>query len=125
MIPLASDIKVCPVRVSENRKKLNYIIYLLYEYGADDVRDAVRIIEEHGMDKFDFDYPYGSFEEFKKHTFAGEFDVEDTEITDEERAEWDRALKAGEVKVIHEDHKNCMAWVKSYPKKGDTCDFSR
>lgn len=118
MIPLASDIKVCPIRVSEDRKKLNYIIYLLFDYEVRNARDAVCIIEEHGVDKFDFDYPYGSFEEFKKHTLAGEFDVESAEITDEERVEWDRALKAGEMKVIHEDHKNCRAWVESYPKEG-------
>ena len=103
MIPLSSDIKVCPVRVSEDRKKLNYIIYLLSDYNACNARDAVRIIEEHGVDKFDFDYPYGSFEEFKKHTLAGEFDVdiEAMLLTDKERAEQEKAIREGKLRVTY------------------------
>ena len=105
MIPLASDIKVCPVRVSEDRKKLNYIHYILRERGYDvgSTRDALRIIEKHGVDKFDFDYPYGSFEEFKKHVLAGEFDIdiEAMMMTDEEIAEQEKAIREGRLRVTY------------------------
>lgn len=61
----------------------------------DSTRDAVRIIEEQGVDKFDFDYPYGSFEEFKKHTLAGEFDIDADymALTDEKRSKLKNAVR--------------------------------
>ena len=47
------------------------------------------------MDKFDFDYPYGSFEEFKRHVLDGEFDVdvESMIMTDEEQKELQKAVE--------------------------------
>ena len=69
------DIDKYDKKVPENKRKSNRIAWLLKSYGAGDARDAVRIIEKYGVDKFDFDYPYGSFEEYKKHVLAGEFDT--------------------------------------------------
>lgn len=107
---------------SEIKVKSNYIVRMLFKAGYDvgNARDAVKLIEEKGVDKFDFDYPYGSFEEYKKHVLAGEFDVNIKAMimTDEERVAWDRDVKSGKIRVIHEDHKNCKAWVEYYPKEG-------
>ena len=106
---------------SEIEVKSIYIIRMLHAAGYDieGDRDAVKLIEEKGVDKFDFDYPYGSFEEHKKHVLAGEFDVdiESMMMTDEDRATWNRDVKSGKIRVIHEDHKNCKAWVECYPKE--------
>ena len=53
---------------SEVNVKSNYIVRMLFKagYDIDDERDAVKLIEEKGVDKFDLDYPYGSFEEYYK-----------------------------------------------------------
>ena len=106
---------------SETKVKSNYIIRMLFKVGYDvgNARDAVKLIEYKGVDKFDFDYPYGSFEEYKKHVLAGEFDVdiESMMMTDEERTTWNRDVKSGKIRVIHEDHKNCTSWVECYPKE--------
>ena len=106
---------------SETKVKSNYIIRMLFKVGYDvgNARDAVKLIEKNGVDKFDFDYPYGSFEEYKKYVLAGEFyvDIESMMMTDEERATWNRDVKSGKIRVIHEDHKNCKAWVECYPKE--------
>ena len=75
--------------------KSDYIVRQLIDYDVCDARDAVAYIEKHGIDKFDFDYPYGSFEEYKKHVLAGEFDVhiEDCLMTPEHRAEINKLVK--------------------------------
>lgn len=87
--------------ISDNDRKLLYITCHLENAG--DARDAVRIIEKHGVDKFDFDYPYGSFEAFKKHVLAGEFDadIESMLMTDEEIAEQEKAIREGRLRVTY------------------------
>lgn len=42
-------------------------------YSVNTERDAVHIIDNFNLDKSQFDFPYGSFEEAKKHVLAGEF----------------------------------------------------
>ena len=106
MIPINSKfVNNSDTYVSENRRKLNYIYYILRKqcYDVDGVRDAVHIIEKHGVDKFYFDYPYGSFEEFKKHVLAGEFDIdiEAMMMTDEEIAEQEKAIREGRLRVTY------------------------
>lgn len=66
-------------------------------YYVDDIRAVIDIIEKANIDKSQFDFPYGSFEEFKKHAFAGEFDVDESKlyITDEERARIERGVEEG------------------------------
>ena len=106
-------------RPSEAEVKSDYIVRMLLNDGYDieDERDAVKFIEEHGVDKFGFDYPYGSFEEYKRHVLAGEFDVESAEVTEEERAECERSVKAGESYIIYENLMECKADIIRYPKK--------
>lgn len=71
------------------RSKMTDIIMQLYRmgYNIDNARDAIQIIEEFELDKLQFNFPYGSFEEAKKHTLAGEFDFDEKAmmITDAER----------------------------------------
>ena len=90
-------------KIPENKKKSNYIIRMLIDYDVEDARDAIRIIEEQGVDKFQFDYPYGSFEEYKKHVLAGEFDLDIKSVltSPEEQKELDKAVKEGKLWVTY------------------------
>lgn len=90
-------------KIPENEKKSNYIIRMLFDYDVEDARDAIRIIEEKGVDKFQFDYPYGSFEEYKKHVLAGEFDLDIKSIltSPEEQKKLDKAVKEGKLWVTY------------------------
>lgn len=92
-------------RPSEIEVKSDYIVRMLFGagYDIDDERDAVKLIEEKGVDKFDFDYPYGSFEEYKKHVLAGEFDIdiEAMMMTDKERAKQEEAIRKGKLRVTY------------------------
>lgn len=89
--------------VSDVDIKADRIVQILYDMGYDvgDERDVVRVIEKEGVDKFDFDYPYGSFEEFKRHVLDGEFDVDLHLMTDEEREQWDKDEKEGRVWITY------------------------
>ena len=91
------SIKIHEYRISEEEKRLNSIIYSLnsMDYDATGARAVVKIIEEQGVDKFNFKYPYDSFEEFKKHTLAGEFDVDIASVlvTPEEDEEFRKAVE--------------------------------
>ena len=69
------------IKKSEERKKwekVDIIIRVLTGMGYDviDVKDAVDIIERNHLDKSKFDYPYGSFETFKQHVLAGEYEYD-------------------------------------------------
>lgn len=88
---------------SEIEVKSIYIIRMLFKAGYDvgNARDAVKLIEEKGVDKFDFDYPYGSFEEYKKHVLAGEFDVEIKLATKEDHEKLQQAVKEGKLWVTY------------------------
>lgn len=90
-------------KIPENKKKSNYIIRMLFDYDVEDARDAIRIIEEQGVDKFQFDYPYGSFEEYKKHVLAGEFDLDIKSVltSPEEQKGLDKAVKEGKLWVTY------------------------
>ena len=88
---------------SEIKVKSNYIVRMLFKVGYDigNARDAVKFIEENGVDKFDFDYPYGSFEEYKKHVLAGEFDIEIKLATKEDHEKLQQAVKEGKSWVTY------------------------
>ena len=88
---------------SDAEVKATHIVCSLYgmKYNVGDERDAVQVIEKEGLDKFDFDYPYGSFEEFKRHVLDGEFDVESHLMINEEREQWDKAEKEGRVWITY------------------------
>ena len=65
-------------KVNEKWWKVNYIVRTLVRAGYDigDARDVIRIIESENLDKSQFDYPYASYDEFKKHVLLGEFDID-------------------------------------------------
>lgn len=102
MIPM-SNINIPDIEIPEVKIKSNYIIRMLFDYDVEDARDAIRIIEEQGVDKFQFDYPYGSFEEYKKHVLAGEFDLDIKSVltSPEEQKELDKAVKEGKLWVTY------------------------
>ena len=62
-------------KVNENRNKMGRIISDLCDIGYDicTAKEAIQVIESEKLDKSQFDFPYGSFEEAKKHVLAGEF----------------------------------------------------
>ena len=76
-MPVPRILKYKPVS-DKKTVKSNVIIRQLIELGYDiyDARAAIKIIEDNNLDKSQFDFPYGSFEEFKKHVLAGEFDID-------------------------------------------------
>ena len=46
-------------------------------YSVSTMKDTVVVIEENNLDQSLFDFPYGSFDVFKKHALAGEFDFDE------------------------------------------------
>ena len=62
----------------ENELKADIIVRKLSKmgYSVNTERDAVQIIDNFNLDKSQFDFPYHSFEEFKKHVLAGKFDYD-------------------------------------------------
>lgn len=52
----------------------NILLYL--GYCTDTGKDVVDAIEQNHLDLSQFDFPYGSFEAFKEHALAGEFDID-------------------------------------------------
>ena len=47
-------------------------------YEVNEARTIVQVIETFNLDKLQFNFPYDSFEEFKKHVLAGEFDSDNS-----------------------------------------------
>lgn len=74
-------------------------------YDIEDERDAVKIIEYEGIKKFNFDYPYGSFETFKQHVLTGEFDFDiEKDIkfgTKEDHERLEKAVEKGKLWVTY------------------------
>lgn len=60
-----------------NRIKMHSIISKLCDTGYDicTAREAIEIIESKHIDKSQFDFPYGSFDEFKIHVLDGTLEV--------------------------------------------------
>lgn len=81
----------------ENELKADIIVRKLSKmgYSVDTERDAVQIIDNFNLDKSQFDFPYHSFEEFKKHVLVGEFDY-DTDTFASSQEEIDELHKAVE-----------------------------
>ncbi len=81
------------------RSKMTDIVTYLYKigYNVDDARTAIKIIEDDNLDKSQFDFPHGSFDEFKKHVLDGtygrygEIDL----LDDKDLEKLDRDIKKG------------------------------
>lgn len=86
------------------RSKMTDIVTYLYKigYNVDDARTAIKIIEDDNLDKSQFDFPYGSFEETKSHAFAGEFDFDESVMmTDAEREQFEKDIKEGKLWITY------------------------
>lgn len=81
------------------RGKMSNVVIKLCKLGYDigDARSAVKIIEKDNLDKSQFDFPYGSFEETKSHVLAGEFDFNEKKfyISDERRKQVEQEMREG------------------------------
>lgn len=84
------------------RRKAALIVNALCEMGYDvgNEREAVQIIEKDNLDKFQFDYPYGSYDLFKKHVLNGEFDVSIHIGSKKEHDEFMKPVIEGEAWII-------------------------
>ena len=92
-------------KVNEKWFKANYIVRTLVRAGYDigDARDAIQIIESENLDKSQFDYHYGSYDEFKKHVLLGEFDIDidSMMMTKERREQLDKDVREGKLWFTH------------------------
>lgn len=66
-------------------------------------KSVIRIIEIFHIDKSQFDFPYGSFEEAKKHVLAGEFDYSEQSFSssDEQIEALHKAVEEGKLWVTY------------------------
>lgn len=89
-------------KLTEDGKMLNVISKLcLMGYEVCEAKNAIRIIEMFDLDKSQFDFPYGSFDEAKKHALAGEFDYDtDTFASSQE-----------EIDALHKSIKEGKLWI--------------
>ena len=81
-----------------NRNKMYSVIDALCDAGYDicTAREAIEIIESKHIDKSQFDFPYGSFEEFKRCVCDGELEVEPIDDMFMSKEEHDALMKAVE-----------------------------
>ena len=90
---------------SDEILKLYYIIYVLrgMDYDIDDAKSVINVIEDFNLDKTKFEYPYDSYENFKQHVYAGEFDVDIDSLlmTEKHCKELDEAVKEGRLWVTY------------------------
>lgn len=82
--------------------KLHHMMYILrgMGYDVDDARSVICVIDMFNLDKSQFDFPYGSYEEFKKHVSDLEVN-DDFEMSDEEYEQFQKRIKEGQTWVIH------------------------
>ena len=88
--------------IDPNIQKADYIVRTLYKSNKQimDEKDAIEFIEKTGIEKFNFDYPYGSFVEFKKQTLAGKFKMpEIPKFTEKQKDELKKKEKEGKIWV--------------------------
>lgn len=92
-------LKKSEYRSSEEISRLNGIIYILRKqgYDVDDAKSVINVIDTLRLDKSQFNFPYGSFEEAKKHTLSGEFDFDENAMmmTDTEREQLKKDVEEG------------------------------
>lgn len=100
-----SRLVISEYKVNEKWWKVNYIVRTLVRAGYDigDAREAIQIIESENLDKSQFDYPYASYDEFKKHVLLGEFDIDVNSMmmTKERREQLDKTVREGKLEIIY------------------------
>lgn len=70
-------------------------------YKVNNAKRAIRIIEKFHIDKSQFDFPYGSFEEAKKHVLAGEFKYRKKSFSSSKK----------EIKALHKAVAEGKLWI--------------
>lgn len=89
------NVDVNKLKLDEVENKL-----LLMGYSCNNCKDMIMVIDTFHLDKSQFDFPYGSFEEFKKH--VSELEVSDNfEMSDEEYERWQKRIEEGQTWVTH------------------------
>lgn len=92
-------------KVSEGHLKAQHIIYILQDMGYDvgNEREVIYIIETFGLDTSQFDFPYESYDIFKSHVLAGEYDVDVKSrlMTNERREALQKAVKENRLWVTY------------------------
>lgn len=89
-------------KLTEDGKMLNVISKLcLMGYEVCEAKNAIRIIEMFDLDKSQFDFPYHSFEEFKKHVLAGEFDYSEESFSSSKK----------EIEALHKAVAEGKLWI--------------
>lgn len=92
-------------KITENDRMSN-VMRQLREMGyvVNDGKSVIRIIEIFHIDKSQFDFPYGSFEEAKKHVLAGEFDYSEQSFSssDEQIEALHKAVEEGKLWVTYQ-----------------------
>lgn len=91
---------------SKDISKMCRIIEILsgMGYDVDNVHDAIYTIESKHIDKSKFDYPYGSFEEFKRHAMAGDLEmksIESIEMSKETANKLDKDVREGRAWITY------------------------
>ena len=89
-------------KLTEN-DRMDNVTRQLYKlgYNVEDAKTAIWVIEKFHIDKSQFDFPYGSFEEAKKHVLAGEFDYSGESFSSSEE----------EIEALHKEVKEGKLWV--------------
>ena len=91
------ELDVPAYKPDDNWIKASIIIRTLIRegYDVDGAKGAVKIIESNYAYKSRFDYPYGSFNRFKRHVNRGDFDVniESLLMTEHRRNILDKSVK--------------------------------
>lgn len=91
-------------KVNENCNKMCRIIDDLCDMGYDicTAKEAIQIIESEKLDKSQFDFPFGSYDEFKKKVLAGELEMKSLNMmTQEEQEQLDKAVREGELWIMY------------------------
>lgn len=91
-------------KVDENRNKMGRIISDLCDIGYDicTAEEAIQVIETKKLDKSQFDFPFGSYDKFKKRVLAGELEMKPLNMmTQEEQEQLDKTVREGELEIIY------------------------
>ena len=90
-------------KLTENDRMDNVICQLhKMGYKVNSAKRAIRIIEKFHIDKSQFDFPFGSYDKFKKRVLAGELEMKPLNMmTQEEQEQLDKAVREGELWITY------------------------
>ena len=89
-------------KVDVNKLKLDGVEDKLLSmgYACNNCTEMIAVIDMFHLDESQFDFPYGSYEEFKKH--VSELEVSDNfEMSDEEYEQFQKRIKEGQTWVTY------------------------